>query len=45
MQNSHDLDQARLAHAIEEYMNRALDWRLAAFFAAVADMKAAHAGP
>jgi hypothetical protein len=43
VQHAHDLDNARLQHAIEDDMHRARDAGLAALAAAVADVKAARA--
>ena len=45
VQYADDLDEARLYHAVEERVRRVRDRRLAAFVAAVANGKAANAGP
>jgi hypothetical protein len=43
VQNARDLDHTRRRHAIEEDVYGRRDWRLAAFFAGVANGKAAKA--
>jgi hypothetical protein len=44
MQNTDDFDDSRVNHSIVEHMHRISDRRLAAFVAAVANVKVANAG-